>query len=404
MRILHLVSYAVFSGPLPGVLALAQSQRNAGHTAYVAHDAWRGNFSPYEEGADAALEPSQMGPPWPLVLSPKGGLWRAWADLVTLRRVIGNRLVDVLHCHLSHDHLLASLAMVGRPAADRSQACRPPVALVRTLHAARGARPRWGSGGMWRRTHGGIVRCRADGLSAAPLADRGPMPLHRIPGGIDAAAWDTAGQAPEARFAWRANRGIPPGAPVLVHVALMAGRGQAELLAAWARVLRAGDHRAGPVKPHLVFVGRGPEQADLMRAAGAADLRGQVHFAGYLRAAALAQLYGAVDAAFVAQPGNDGAARAVLEAMAAGLPVLAVPVGSIAETVHEGVGYVCRSRRPEVIAAQVTAWLADRAGGSSRGQAGRAWLRRHCTMAQESAATQRLYAAAQALANARQSR
>ncbi|MCK5688216.1 glycosyl transferase family 1, partial [Myxococcota bacterium] len=56
LRIAHLVSYPIYSGPLPPTLGLAKAQRELGHQVYLAYDTKRGAFNEYEEAAEPWLK------------------------------------------------------------------------------------------------------------------------------------------------------------------------------------------------------------------------------------------------------------------------------------------------------------------------------------------------------------
>lgn len=93
--------------------------------------------------------------------------------------------------------------------------------------------------------------------------------------------------------------------------------------------------RGADVAGRLVVVGDGPLLRTLR-----ADARGlPVEFTGTLADAALHELLSRADA-FVFPSRNEGQGVAVLEAMAAGLPIVASDVGEITETVEPGTGIV----------------------------------------------------------------
>ena len=386
MKIVHLVSYAVLSGPLPGVILLARAQHAAGCSVHIVHDAWRGNFSPYEEMAANDPHLGQFGAPWPMTLSPKGGPVRALRDILSLRHQITHRGIDVVHCHLSHDHLVGALARTG------------PTALVRTVHAARAAEPRLGASWLWRHSDGIIARAPNVAEAARRLLPRaGKACVTVVPGAIDAARWAPSTASAAHRDAWRTRLHIPPDAAVLGHVALMAERGQMELLHGFAQVwerARASGH--GPL-PHLIFVGRGYQEVPLRWAVGVGELARHVHFTGYVEQARLAGLYAALDGAFVAQPGNDGAARAALEALAAGVPVIGVAGAPLHGTLSPEVAYLAPSRLPHALAQAIQEWLEDPAGRRLRGVLGAAKMSAERSPAQEAEATFEVYAQAQGI-------
>lgn len=387
MKIVHLASYAVLSGPLPGVLLLAQAQAQAGHTVYIVHDAWRGNFSPYEEMARGYPPLAALAPPWPMVLSPKGGLIRAVRDVVRLRGATSQQGIDVVHCHLSHDHALAAWALQQR------------TALVRTVHAARAAQPRFGATWMWRRSHGFIARTAS---VAAAIEQRVPprhrAPVHLIPGAINSATWAPTASAAAHRKRLRAAWGVPDNALVMGHVALMSRRGQEELLTAFSAVLQRLIACGHMPLPHLVFAGRGPQEVPLRWAMGTGRLAQHVHTVGYIPTAELPLYYAATDGAFVAQPGNDGAARAALEAMAAGVPLVAVDCPALAQVLRPHTAFLASSRTPEAIACALRAWHQSPEGRGQRLKQAQSWVRAERGPAQEARATLEVYDQARRLA------
>jgi glycosyltransferase involved in cell wall biosynthesis len=320
-----------------------------------------------------------------MTLSAKGGPWRALKDILSLRRQM-LRGIDVVHCHLSHDHLLGVLARAGS------------TALVRTVHAARAAEPRPGARWLWRHSDGIIARTPAIAEASCKLlgpAHRGRVTV--VPGAIEGARWAAGAASGAQRAAWRARLGIPPDAPALGHVALMAERGQMELLRAFEQVwARARARREGPL-PHLIFVGRGYQEVPLRWAVGLGELAGYVHFTGYVAQERLPGLYAALEGAFVAQPGNDGAARAALEAQAAGVPVIGVTGASLGGALSPEVAYLAPNRTPEGLASALEQWLLEPAQRRRRGALGAARMAAERSPDQEAAATLEVYAGAQRL-------
>ena len=98
-----------------------------------------------------------------------------------------------------------------------------------------------------------------------------------------------------------------------------------------------------------------------------------------------------MDAAFCAQPGNDASARAVLEAMSSGLPVLAVQVGALAEAVSEETGFPIAVRTPSSIAEGLKRWSEDAEGARERGARAREFVVAERSFAAEARKTLELY-------------
>src|SRR5262249_2109440 len=150
-----------------------------------------------------------------------------------------------------------------------------------------------------------------------------PERIRVVPSGIDPAALQASADAREShRRAW----GVTPNhVLVLVLGALERRKGHAILLAAARRLATA--------LPRLryVFCGAGRPGAALRRLAG--PLTGTVVFAG--QQTDVAGCLAAAD--IVAMPSlKEGLGVAALEAMAAERPVVASPVGGLAEAVVDG--------------------------------------------------------------------
>jgi len=125
----------------------------------------------------------------------------------------------------------------------------------------------------------------------------------------------------------------------------------------------------------FAVVGDGEERAALERLAGDLGLAGFVHFFGWRRD--LAAVYGDLDLV-VNSSKNEGTPVALIEALAAGRPVVATAVGGTAELLGRGAhGVLVPSGEPEALAA---AMRAARAGGEAQERrrcAGREYVLAH---------------------------
>jgi glycogen(starch) synthase len=112
----------------------------------------------------------------------------------------------------------------------------------------------------------------------------------------------------------------------------------------------------------LVIVGRGTKQEavarDPVRRLGLSDT---VRFAGYVAGDAYPATLASFDAKVFLVPGSDGSCRAVREALAMGVPVIATRRGILPELVRDGVDGLLVDETPEAIADAVAALADDRA-------------------------------------------
>jgi glycosyltransferase involved in cell wall biosynthesis len=155
-----------------------------------------------------------------------------------------------------------------------------------------------------------------------------PERLAVIPNGVDDARFST----PLPQTAARAEMGLPAGRPIIGLVGRISEqKGQEDLLRAAAAVRAA--------VPDVLFVFAGapdtPERiVALQELVSSLGLRDAVHFAGFV--ADIPTLYGALDV--LAAPSRwEGFGLMLVEAMTAGVPIVATAVGAIPEIVgNEG--------------------------------------------------------------------
>jgi glycosyltransferase involved in cell wall biosynthesis len=156
-----------------------------------------------------------------------------------------------------------------------------------------------------------------------------PNRLHVVYNGVPVEAFETKRKS----NGLRAETGIPPSAILLLSVAHLCERkGQEYAIAA------AGEIFEMLPAVHLCFVGsltRQPAYVDrLRRLAGERGISGRVHFLGFRP-----DVQGILQEADILlhTATTDPHPRAVLEAMAAGLPVVGFAVDGVTETVVDGV-------------------------------------------------------------------
>ena len=175
---------------------------------------------------------------------------------------------------------------------------------------------------------------------------------------------------PEEIASFRAREGLPPTAPMAVCVSnFFDYKGHVDLVAALARIV--GDFPNAT----CVLIGRDAGSLAATRAlAGDLGVLPRLRFAGprddvpdFLRAADL----------FVHPSHQEGFSNAILEAMAAGLPVVACDVGGNPEAVVDGAtGRLVPPRSPERLADAMSEFFGDEGKRSGDGGGGEAPRRR----------------------------
>ena len=155
------------------------------------------------------------------------------------------------------------------------------------------------------------------------------------------------------------------------------------LLEAFARL------RARRRDAHLTLIGDGPERAALEERAALLDLDRAVTFAG--ERADVALLLAAFDV-FALASRSEGVSLTLLEAAAAGLPVVATRVGGNEEVVIDGeTGLLVPAADPGALAEALAA-LAERPDRATMGAAGRARVERRFSVERMARAYADLYA------------
>jgi glycosyltransferase involved in cell wall biosynthesis len=133
------------------------------------------------------------------------------------------------------------------------------------------------------------------------------------------------------------------------------------------------------------IIGDGPDRARLENLADSVGIGDKVRFTGFVQDAG--RFVGAFDT-FVLSSHSEGTPMALLEAMDAGLPVVATEVGGVPHVVRIPTdGWLVPPDAPDALARAIDECLADRDEASRRGRAGQQrvravfepdrWLERH---------------------------
>ncbi|MCW3043390.1 MAG: glycosyltransferase [Actinobacteria bacterium] len=172
---------------------------------------------------------------------------------------------------------------------------------------------------------------------------------------------------PAERSASRAALGLPPEAPLVGIVGRLAAiKDHGTFLAMAARLA------AARTDVSFVVAGDGSLRGSL-EAEAKSLLGNRIRFLGW--ATDLPVLYGALDVVVLTSR-NEGTPVALIEAGAAGRPVVATDVGGVAEVVRDGAsGFVVPPGDAAALAARVGTLLDDPEAARAMGLAGREWVR-----------------------------
>lgn len=294
---------------------------------------------------------------------------RNGADLRALRRlrnVLRAAPGAVLHTHNANAHYHAVLAATGVPLGR----------IVNTRHGMGASQTRGRLEWLYRR-----AMPRTDVVAAVCEAARALFAAHgvkprgallAVPNGIRVERFESA--TPARRAALCATLELPEGTRLVGTVGrLNPVKDQSTLLRAFSRV------HGGMADTALVLVGDGALREALEAEAVALGIADAVRFLGDR---------GDVDVllpgfdVFVLSSRSEGYSMALLEACAAGLPIIATDVGGNREIVRDGVnGRVVAAGSEVVLAEAIASLLRDGDAAAAMGQAGRDWALREASVA-----------------------
>ncbi len=307
--------HPLISGVVNSIEGIREGLLEAGHPVYLFAPRVRGY---HDEQSDvfrfASLEMSKrVSYPIPIPYSGK------------LFKMIRRLELDIIHAH--HPFLL------GEVAASFAQQKRVP--LVYTFHTQLEQYSHYIP--LNQQVVRGVARSRltrylnkCDLIIAPSEGIRGLLDSYGVkarvvtlPNAIDTHRFSN----PDGAVDWRRRWGLSPEATVSLSVGRLGREKNLDfLLRGFAAMPPDPDHV-------LVVVGDGTERARLARLADELGLQGRVHFAGEIPYAEMPSVYAACDL-FVICSTTEVKPLVVLEALASGLPVLAVAACGTADTLH----------------------------------------------------------------------
>ncbi len=329
MKILHLFSNWKWTGPAEHALNTARALSQAGHQVTFACAA------PPPEAAEsiaAAARQAGMVPLTAFSLNKHFNVRDNMSDLFRLRAFLKREQFDLIHTHLTNDHFLAGVAagIVGRK-----------VPIIRTCYEGEGLRP-----GVKNRL---LLRAMTDGLIA--ISDQARSQIIKTYARPENAVWKVHAAVDLEKFnpaAIRNNRQqyrLTDADIVGGIVARVQKHRRFEvLLAALEMVVRE--------FPQLKFmiIGRGTHLEEIaVKPSMKLGIRSNLIFTGYKKED-YRETFACLNFKVFLMPGSDGACRAVREAMALGIPVIAARRGMLPELIENNRDGIIIDDRPENLA------------------------------------------------------
>ncbi len=306
MKVLHLAAGNRWTGAAAPAFAEVEALRAAGvdaHYAYVGGYKLQAKLA-HHDFAHPLIEKSQD----PFAFT---------RTVAKLDHIIDHHGFDILHAHLTHDHWLARMVIRGRP-----------MILARTFHSRRVLRRDPFTRLLLRRTQLRFVINDAF-RDALPGAIFTPPPL-------DHRQFHSDGPA------------ISLDPPVVTVIGkLSKGRGFEDALRTFA-ILR------NSVAARLMIIGHGEHRPALEELSHSLGIAEHVIWAGY-HEDDLAEHYRASSLLLFTARGSDEGHRAILEAMACGVPPATFPIEGVHALVDAA--HIAESSTPEALAATAGALL-----------------------------------------------
>ncbi len=282
-----------------------------------------------------------------------------WKGFTALRHWLkAHPNIDVLNTHSSTDAWLAALACATLRGA-------PPI--VRTRHVSTPVNNRIATRWLYQRATRHIVTA-GEALKQQLVRDNrfDGTRITSVPTGIDLARY-----APRDRAEARGTLGLNTNRHYLGIVATLRNwKGHTYLLEAFTQL--------APAYPgwDLVLVGDGPQRQNLEKLVIKLGLANRVQLVG--NRDDVETWLNVFDVFVLPSYGEEGVSQSVMQAMAAGLPVVATTVGAMAEAVqHERTGLLVPPRNTDALRAALMHLMDNEALRRKLGTAGLDFARQH---------------------------
>jgi glycosyltransferase involved in cell wall biosynthesis len=326
MKVLHLLSNSKWTERSEPAVDLALAEEKLGAQVTFVCGRW-------PEGAENSVpfnaRQKGLGSVIPLEMPKHFGVFSAWRDIGKLRRLVADFRPNVIHCHMSNAHLMASMSS-GR------FKHKPPL-VVRNCYDPYGPKSDLRSILLFRRcTDGLIVISQAAKENAMRRYGFSLTAVQVTEPGIDLTHFSSERKISGSRE----DFGLKKNDFVVGVVSRIRESRRIDIPLTALRIL--GGHC-----PHL----------RLLLEMGVAD---RVSLAGYCRYDRLVAAYRAMDVLVYPMPGTDKSCRTVREAMASGVPVIASRIGFLPELIEDGVNSCLMDLSPKNLADILLGLMRDR--------------------------------------------
>lgn len=320
MKILHIYSNWKWTGPAEHALNLALTLKKSGHNVCFAC------ASPPEgvtESIEAFARQAGISPLTQFKLKKHFTISDNLKDIQALRRFIKNEKFDLVHTHLPNDHFIAGMAL-------RTRFAKTPI--VRTCYDGDGIKGGFKTRLLFSLMTDGLItiseRTKSQIMRKRYLSSKKIWKIH-VP--VDLGKFD-----PDRVKSNRARYGLSEDAVVGGIVARVQKHRRFEVL---LEALQIVINEFPGLK--FMIIGRGTHIEKIaIKPSQDIGIRTNLIFTGY-RNEDFTETLACLNFKIFLMPGTDGSCRAVREAMAMGIPVIAANRGMLSEIIeHEADGLI----------------------------------------------------------------
>ncbi len=318
LKILHLLSNWKWTEISEPAVDLALAQKKLG--ADIEFVCGRGPADRSKRRVDYNARLKKLDPIHVLEMPKHFRVLPACKDYANLRPLLKRFQPHVIHCHKSNAHLMGFL----------SRGISKPPVIVRSCYDSDGPQQGFRSRLLYKLGTEGMVVINDQSKQVAIARNRlSPETVQVIEPGIDLDRFSPQRKISEDQHSF----GVKPDSFVIGVVSRIRDSRRLDIplkaIEALAKVFP---------QLQLLLVGRGREGAVEMvveKPAREMDILDRIVMAGYCEGDRLVAAYRAMDVLVYASPGSDKSCRTVREAMAAGIPVIAIGAGFLPELIED---------------------------------------------------------------------